>query len=159
MEMNQDVRTRVAFDEIIDESSRAVLDMLFANVGQGTIEVDCGRLARINSEGVRLLSKALKVVAGKGVKLVFQRCTPSLIEHVNTYDGFLSGGTVESIMAPYMCRKCGKATSVYMTCEAVVEQGLQPQPVPCESCGGSATFDDYPDFYFGFLRARVKESK
>src|SRR5262249_29218637 len=115
------------------------------------IVVHCGEVSRINSTGVKAWIMFFRSLQQKGVKIKFSHCSTAIIEQMNMVNGFMAGGTVESVYAPFLCHGCQSEVSALYSSEQLRKSAFQVADLKCPKCGEKATFDDVPEEYFGFL--------
>lgn len=108
-------------------------------------------VSRINSVGIKAWIKYFQGMAGKGVQLRFFECSTAIVEQVNLISNFTCGGAVESIFVPFCCNSCGTELLGLFRTADLKKVNLQIPELKCSKCGGSATFDDIPEEYFGFI--------
>jgi hypothetical protein len=137
-------------DGVLDESSRESLKGLAAGLG-AEVAFDLAGLRRINSLGVRFWVEFMKGLGGHAVS--FRRCAPAFVEQLNAVLDFRGNAKVESIMAPYMCEKCGTVQYEELSVGADVQKGrdLAPPSRSCKKCDSAMIFDDIPERYLQFL--------
>jgi hypothetical protein len=118
----------------------------------GELHVHCSGVTRLNSTGAKAWTSYFgKVTADSKVR--FFECSTAIVEQLNMIRSFVGSGTVESVLVPLLCAKCGaEQTRPFTAAEAKAQLG-GIAGIPCK-CGGQATFDDYPEEYFHFLTRR-----
>jgi hypothetical protein len=115
------------------------------------LHVNCKEIPRINSVGVKAWIKYFQSAQAKGTKLRFTDCSTAIVEQINLISNFTCGGDVESIYVPFSCGKCkSELVGLFRTAD-LKRLNLQVPDLKCSKCGGTATFDDIPEEYFGFL--------
>lgn len=116
------------------------------------LTVNCKKVDRINSTGIRLWVKFFKGITNRGHRVKFVECSPALVEQINTIPGFLAGGVVESIFVPFTCSGC-HASFMQLNSLGRLKMTYQSLPEPaCPKCGEKAIFDEIADEYFSFLK-------
>lgn len=117
----------------------------------GELVVHCKDVLRINSVGVKLWIKYFQTCSEKGTKLTFTDCSPAIVEQINLVYNFTFGGTIESIVVPFVCTSCRTELLGAFKVEDLKKIQLKIPDLKCTKCGGKAEFDDLPDVYLGFL--------
>jgi ABC-type transporter Mla MlaB component len=130
--------------EITEKSNfGALLDRL-----SGTVTLDLSRIRRINSRGVREWVDFVRGAQGKGVALIFQRCSVPFVHQLNMNSAFRGRNDVRSVYAPYFCPSCN-AEHVELVDLAQAQPRIVDS-VACPTCGAAMEFDDLPDKYLSF---------
>ena len=133
------IEENVDFNALIGPPTLLKMDLLLKEV------------PRINSVGVKAWIRYFQGLAAKGVKLRFLECSTAIVEQVNLISNFTCGGTVESMYVPFCCGSCGaELLGLFRTADLKKIQFNIPD-LKCAKCGGTASFDDIPEEYFGFL--------
>lgn len=131
----------------IDESSDFAKG--FGNV-DGPLRVNTKGVIRINSVGTKNWIRFFQSVTASGVPLVFEECSPAIVEQINMVGPFLCGGTVESIYLPFFCPACGAECQVPMAVDEL-RTAESVSPPACPKCGTETEFDEIPDEYLAFI--------
>jgi anti-anti-sigma regulatory factor len=116
---------------------------------QGTLEVNCRGLTRINSVGVKTWINYFQKMKMAGIKIKFEECSPSIVEQLNMISNFSCGGDVISILLPYSCIKCMKEFVIPVEVKNIDADSLPA--AKCEKTDCAVAFDDIPEEYFYFL--------
>ncbi|HEY3353026.1 MAG TPA: hypothetical protein VGQ83_07240 [Polyangia bacterium] len=117
------------------------------------VELDLAEVDRVDPHGVRAWLEFLGALAGvPDLRLV--RCSPAVAVQLNLIYGLPDRARVVSLLAPYVCPRCGHEEEKELAVAAVVRSGADPVPpeVPCPRCGGSLALDEMPERYLRFLR-------
>lgn len=115
------------------------------------MDVITKEVPRINSVGVKAWIKYFQSVASKGVQLKFIECSTAIVEQINLISNFACGGSVESIYVPFCCTSCNTELLGLFKADDLKKINFQLPDLKCSKCGGTASFDDIPEEYFGFL--------
>lgn len=140
------------FEGVLDESAAPVLAQVTQAAGASPqVILDLGGLRRINSLGVRSWVDFVGSLAGR--KLVFRRCSPAFVDQLNTVSDFRGEGTIESILAPYVCETSGNVFYEELVIGKDISSGSYNalSGRPCTECPKPLVFDDLPERYFHFL--------
>ncbi len=113
--------------------------------------INCKGVSRINSVGVKGWIKYFQGAQAKGTQLIFQECSPAIVEQMNLISNFTCGGTVESIFVPFVSEGDGGELLGLFKVEDLKKMNFQVPPLKCPRTGKPAVFDDIPEEYFGFL--------
>ncbi len=124
---------------------------LFGNVPP-KIVVNLRDVDRINSAGVHLWLRFTGSFPSAGVSIVYSECSPAFTNHLKRILA-TSGGSVDSVMAPFACRHC--KTEFELLIKPVELSAIKPQITgrKCPTCGQVAEFDELPVEFFSFLGA------
>ncbi|MEW6056360.1 MAG: hypothetical protein AB1540_07075 [Bdellovibrionota bacterium] len=106
---------------------------------------------RINSVGVKAWIKYFSGLAAKGIQLRFLECSTAIVEQINLISNFVCNGTVESIYVPFCCQSCSTELLGLFRTSDLKKINFQIPDLKCSKCGSTASFDDIPEEYFGFL--------
>jgi hypothetical protein len=128
---------------------------LTRNIGPSFI-VDMGGIERVTSFGVREWTRMLDRIESGWVGFI--NCRPIVVAQFNMVANFGKQGQIVSMFLPYVCDVCGEE------CEELVDlrdnfalvESSEPPTMKCPRCGADATFDDFPDTYFSFIRTQGK---
>ena len=133
------IEENVDFATLIGSPNAQKMDLLLKEV------------PRINSVGVKAWIKYFQGLAAKGVQLRFLECSTAIVEQINLISNFTCGGTVESMYVPYCCASCNTELLGLFRTNDLKKIKFQVPDLKCSKCGGTASFDDIPEEYFGFL--------
>jgi anti-anti-sigma regulatory factor len=119
-----------------------------------TLLVNCAGITRFNSIGIKSWISYFQTVAAKGTRLIFEECSTAMMEQVNSVMNFRCGGAIDSLYLGFTCSKC---RHVFNELAHTVDLKKQPKitEIPdrkCPKCGSDASFDDFPEEYFAFLK-------
>lgn len=138
----------VALEGTLDETFNP---SVFSKLDRSVALLDLDRLERASSFGVGKWVASLPEL--QVTYLGLMRARPPLVYNFNTVHGFSGQGELLSLYAPYACAQCGHEFDVLfdvgLTYQRAPNPGAPP-PMPCESCGKPARFDDLPDYFFSF---------
>lgn len=114
------------------------------------LTLDCQKITRLNSMGVKFWINYFTSLTGKGTKVSLINCPPPVVDQMSLVDTFHSNCHVESIMIPYECLNCSSEFVVKMT-TADLKKDLTLPEQKCAKCSEKAMFSDIEDEYFAFL--------
>ncbi len=117
----------------------------------GDIRIDLAGVAAINSSGVLAWMNAHRS-RNKSVRLVFERCSPPIVNQVSMIRDLLSSGEVVSVQLPYFCGTCEKEVLTVLD-----TRGTKLRQIPvehCPRCNRELEFSEIPELYLGFLTPR-----
>ena len=117
----------------------------------GTLEVNCKGITRINSVGVKEWIRYFQSLVQQNKQFYFSECSPPVVEQFNVISNFGCGGKVESIYLPYSCTKCKIEFSAKCMVSDLLKSGLEVPAVNCEKENCEAVLDTDADEYFYFL--------
>ena len=119
---------------------------------RGPVVIDCSRVERITSYGVREWLQMLGAAESKVSGLYLARCSEAVMNQLSTIRSFVGSGHVVSFLAPYVCRACRHAftADIDVATHAALLTQRQVPSVPCEKCHADADFDDDPKSYLAF---------
>lgn len=115
------------------------------------IHVKCSGVSRINSVGIKSWINHFGKLKTNNVKVTLVDCSTALVEQMNMIVNFAANMTVESVIVPFSCAKCGTESLVSYKTDAIRKANFELPEIKCGSCGGNAAFDDIPEEYFNFL--------
>lgn len=114
------------------------------------LKVDCKRVTRINSVGVKNWIRYFSGLTQKKIPVTFEFMPPCLVEQLNAVQNFNSGGTVVSILLPYKCKSCQTSLLGPVQVSDIPKLMKSIPETKCPKCQGVASFDDLPEEYFEF---------
>ena len=114
------------------------------------MRLDCQKISRINSLGVKHWINYFTALTNKGVKVELSNCPPQVVDQLSQVDTFHSNCTIASIMAPYECTEC-KSEFVKEMKVIDLRKNLNIPELQCPKCSSKAVFSDIEDEYFAFL--------
>jgi hypothetical protein len=118
--------------------------------GHGPVEMDVEHVRRINSIGALHWIDFVASLAGRPLRFV--RCSLEFTSHTAMSTGMIGHGAVESVMAPYLCARCGESVTALVAIKPLRDSGsMTPPMLEHDGCGGVLEFDDLPERYFSFL--------
>jgi hypothetical protein len=120
----------------------------------GTLQFDLREVQSINSCGVREWMQFMRqFISGRA--LVMVRCSPAIVLQLNSVHNFRGAARIESVVAPYVCGKCGNEEEhVLDLARDVVVDKDKSMHVPsfrCAECSTALEFDDVPERYLRFI--------
>lgn len=139
VKMTGTIEENVDFSSVVGPIEAAKADFLLKGV------------SRINSVGIKSWIKYFQGLAAKGTQLRFLECSTAIVEQINLISNFTCGGSVESIYVPYCCTSCNTELLGLFRTSDLKQIGNKVPDLKCSKCGGTASFDDIPEEYFGFL--------
>lgn len=139
VKMTGTVEENVDFATIIGPVTTPKMDLLLKGI------------SRINSVGVKAWIKYFQMVAQQGVQIRFLECSTAIVEQINLISNFTCGGSVESIYVPFCCSSCNTELLGLFRASDIKRINFNIPDLKCSKCGGTASFDDIPEEYFGFL--------
>jgi hypothetical protein len=117
----------------------------------GKVRFNCKGIQRINSVGVKNWVRYFESLKKTSLNIVFEHCSPAIVEQVNMISNFLQGYPMVSVYVPFACTKCGSELVGHFEVEALKKLKFEIPTLNCTKCGGVAEFDDIPEEYFNFL--------
>ena len=141
----------------IDENSGKILADLHSKLSAiTTCHFDFLGVEAINSLGIRTWINFLRSFE-EGRSLLFEECTPDVVNQINMIPRFLGGAAVTSFHARYYCPDCDyeqqQRFDVSQGYDAIVESS---QNLQCDSCKVPLELEGDEDVYFDFLRKAAK---
>ncbi|MBP6628913.1 MAG: hypothetical protein KBG28_07400 [Kofleriaceae bacterium] len=135
---------------VIDETSR-LTDLVLTATGR--LRVDLGGVTFINSLGVRAWIQFVAEAARAGVRLELYRVSEVMIQQLNMIVAARGRAEVHSLLAPYVCDRCGREESMLIDVGRDRHQLVagQAPAMTCPECGAAMVFNDFPQRYFLFL--------
>lgn len=140
--------TYIVIAGVIDERFDA--GSVTSSINTKLVVVNCARVTRISSFGVRQWLQLMEVIEQKAEKLFFVECSSKFVDQLNMFAGFAGRGQIISFYAPYACEGCGAARPILFRVDQdkdMIERG-QPPSYTCRVCRGQEHFDDDPNTYF-----------
>jgi anti-anti-sigma regulatory factor len=115
------------------------------------VTIDLSGIRRVNSSGVLLWVAFMRDLERHGSQVVLERCSPSVVNQLNSIVGFRGSAQIRSVLAPYFCTSCER--------EELREIELGPgaahqlaQPLRCPACGNPCELDDVPEHFLSFAQ-------
>ena len=137
------------------------LDERFDLIGWGAqlpspLVIDLGDVDFINSAGMSQWVHFLADAVGRGPVIV-RRCSEPMVTLFSMVTDAVSGATVESIQAHYVCARCDREQVIELAIGADVAPPapggeLSMPERTCAACGGVLQFAGHPERYLAFLR-------
>ncbi len=107
----------------------------------GPLKVDCARVGRVNSTGVRMWMQFVRTLRKRGFEPTLRALCPVLVAHARLIDGILAGCRIESFLCALECETCQAESHAL----ADAQSGVLPEAV-C-ACGGRASAADDASAY------------
>lgn len=147
----RDDATYIRISGVIDEDNE--LAALVQQLKTETVFIDLSEIERINSCGVRDWVNWLGSLEKMGTqKMVFIKCSPSIVNQINLVSNFTGPGMVQSFYAPYFCANCDREKVLLVETRDMA--GKPPYKAPtcrCDECDGPMEFDEMEESFFAFL--------
>ncbi len=123
---------------------------------QEVVVFDLSGVTRITSFGVKEWRERLGPIEAQ--YLGFVCCRPALLSQFNLIPGFACGGELISFYLPYMCPECDHfaETLLDLRGETSIFESVAPPEMKCGECGAAMEFEDFPDYYFKYVRATAR---
>ncbi len=116
------------------------------------LNLDCGKVSRINSTGVRAWVHYLTGISKTAVKVRFLDCTPFVVEQINLSRSFSCGAEIVSIQIPYLCPRCNHEFVQSAQVKDLSKEGASLPNLKCPNCKDpGAFFDGVAEEYFRFI--------
>lgn len=122
---------------------------------RGHVLLDCGRVERISSFGVRKWMEFTRAVPPSVHGIYLLHLPPFFVDQLNMVEGFAGVATVLSFLAPYTCPTCNEDRTRLVDARAdrdVIMSGQAPAH-NCPVCGSQLQFADLPSEFFDYVRA------
>jgi anti-anti-sigma regulatory factor len=147
----RDDATYIRISGVIDEDNE--LAALVQQLKTETVFIDLSEIERINSCGVRDWVNWLGSLEKMGTrKMVFIKCSPSIVNQIHLVSNFTGPGMVQSFYAPYFCANCDREKVLLVETRDMA--GKPPYKAPtcrCDECDGPMEFDEMEESFFAFL--------
>jgi anti-anti-sigma regulatory factor len=147
----RDDATYIKISGVIDEDNE--LAALVQQLKTETVFIDLSEIERINSCGVRDWVNWLGSLEKMGTRrMVFIKCSPSIVNQINLVSNFTGPGMVQSFYAPYFCGNCDREKVLLVETRDMA--GKPPYKAPscrCDECDGPMEFDEMEESFFAFL--------
>jgi len=123
----------------------------FGNLdGMKTVVLDLANVSFMTSFGVRQWLRAMAAVPPSVEHLYLTNCPPIIVDQLNMILNFGGSAKLVSMVAPFVCTKCGAESPETINVlgeRAQIEQGTPP-PRGCKRCAGPLELDEIVDSYF-----------
>ncbi len=120
-------------------------------VAAGTLILDLGEVARINSVGVREWIRAMKTIPDN-VQVWWDNVSTAMVAQLNMIANFHGHSRIRSFYAPYYCTDCDLEQRFLLTMDDDLAEGRAVAPAhQCTECGAPLEFDDIEEDYLGGL--------
>ena len=137
----------------INEDSEVHLAPLVQQLGPNVI-VNFRQVEYVNSCGVRSWINFLRDME-KGRKVIFEECTPEIVNQVNMIPNFKGSAHIKSVYGSYACDNCDhhqwQLFEEGRNLPANLSEGL-PE-VKCEKCKSEMEMEELEDEFFAWLSA------
>jgi len=141
----ENIGNRGAWAEIylvgeIDETTN--FEALLGSV-PGDIRINCKKITRINSRGIRSWVHFFTRLRNSGKRVVFHKVSPILVEMMHAFYDFHFGAVVTSVCVPYLCSNCRKEYIGVVSRENIetFAHSESSSHLSCPCCGGEASFN------------------
>lgn len=131
--------TTLTLDGHIDEDVKTGLGAAIAKVATVKVTIDCERVKKINSIGVRDWIQVILKQAAK-LQITFVNCPEPFIDMAVMVPPFVGSATIASFYASYSCNGCGREQRVLLRRQGDALEA--PQLAACAKCGGQLEADD-----------------
>src|SRR5690606_14701222 len=103
--------------------------------GIGVLIVDFRGVKAINSMGLHARTAVIKALAAD-LRVAFQHCPLRIVNQMNLFPGFMGGRAVKvlSFYAPYYCKACDRAETVYIETQTLKKAAGGAPQVPSQAC-------------------------
>jgi anti-anti-sigma regulatory factor len=105
----------------------------------------------INSSGIGVWLKFVERLANAGVRITYAECSPAFAGCLSFVVAPKYKGKVESVVAPFHCKKCKADFDVLIKTPDIFAIKPQLSGHACGRCKGPLTFDELVEEYFAFL--------
>lgn len=141
----------VSLDGVIDDDVNWEQSLGYPPSPPTEIHLECSKVSRINSVGVKGWIDYFHRLEVKKVPLHMWKCSPAIIQQINQVENFKCGATIHSLQASFSCDSCQHIFYETLTIKEILDQKLVIAHKKCPKCGASAAFDDLPKIVFKFL--------
>jgi len=137
----------------INEDAEVHLGSLLTNLGKKVI-INFGQVSNVNSCGVRAWINFVRDLQ-KDRKLIFEECTPEIINQINMIPNFRGNAEISSLYGGFSCGSCGNHKNVLFkkggNLPASISDGLPP--VNCDKCNNAMELEELEEEYFAWMDA------
>jgi anti-anti-sigma regulatory factor len=116
---------------------------------QGATVLDLAGIEYINSFGVREWLGFVERLKGLGLEA--QRCSPAVVQQINSIQGFVDGLKVTSVLAPFLCTRCDRYDTVEVDVSDPDKIEIE-ETRECPECSGEMEFDELIDAFLAFTQ-------
>jgi anti-anti-sigma regulatory factor len=120
------------------------------------VHVDCSRVDRINSVGVKGWIKFFRALQTRNVPVFFWDCAPPIVQQMNLVFNFACGAKVMSVQATFSCDSCDSSFRKTLAVPELISWAFKVPSQTCVKCSKPASLEDMPNIYFKFLMASAK---
>ncbi len=144
---------QVNFIGSINEDSEVVFSPYIKSLGKKLI-FNFSQVSSVNSCGVRSWINFLREV-NPGREIIFDECTPEIINQINMIPNFKGGAKIRSLYADYTCEACEFQKQQLFTMGQNMPSSPSDEipPIVCDKCGETMEMDELEEQYFDFLSA------
>lgn len=137
----------------INEEAEIHLSKVVENVGKNCI-INFAQVTFINSLGVRAWINFIREL-GNGRKIVFEECTPEIVNQINMIPNFKGNAEIKSVYGTYYCDECGHQQNYLFENGKTLPQSedINLPDIKCEKCGADMEFEEVEDAFFSFAIA------
>ena len=87
-----------------------------------------------------------------GRKIIFEECSPSIINQINIIPEFTNYAKVTSFYSVFVCEECQfQMDHLFETSLGYTQIMEQSEKMVCRTCGNTMELDEYPKSYYSFL--------
>jgi hypothetical protein len=116
--------------------------------------LDFSGVTFVNSTGIRSLLAFLASFRAKRT-VAFELCPSAVVSMLNMIPAVGRGITVRSVYGTFYCSSCDQSdTELFVAGASIPEEGDTLDDRKCTRCGEPALFEDDPNHYFAFARAK-----
>lgn len=139
---------KISIEGIIDES--ADFKQLIPSTDP-VVHIHCGKIARINSVGVKLWGEYFKAFRASGRQVRFFELSPVLVSTMNYISSFIQKPELVSLCVPYLCEGCQAVNLKTITPDEARSKVSELGSTACSKCGKTAELDATPEEYFSAI--------
>ena len=132
----------------IDESAN-LMDLLGHIPGK--VCINTRGVTRVNSVGLKIWVDFFARCKDAKIRIRYVDCSSALTNHLHSSILSGGGGTVESVMGPFVCTQCKNEFELSIRTPDIMSIKPQITGQKCPRCGALSTFDEIPQEYFRFL--------
>jgi anti-anti-sigma regulatory factor/DNA-directed RNA polymerase subunit RPC12/RpoP len=134
----------------INEEAEIHLPKLVENLGNSMV-INFKQVTYINSLGVRAWINFIRDLGAR--KIVFQECTPEIVNQINMIPNFKGQAKIESVYGTYFCDDCSTTQAVLFEAgkNLPTSEDIQLPPIACKNCGAEGIeFEEVEEAFFAF---------
>ena len=137
---------RFEFPEVVNENTN------FESIAKPTtanLLIDCSKVIRINSVGIKGLKRAFENGEAAGAHFSFVGITPAVMDVVDLITNFLpKNSEIMSMFRPYACMSCQHTFLKLYGFDEIRQNTSEMMNTICTKCGSEAELDDIIDLSF-----------